>query len=335
MLKTRSNRSFTVLLIVFIIQVLVSMLKFYAWRVTESNAVMTDALESIANIIGGAIALYSIWLANRPADKEHPYGHGKIEFVSSGIEGGLILLSGIFIIGKSIQSLVVGADLPTALGFGSALVLISGAVNAILSFVLFREATASNSHAIKASAVHLRSDVLTSIALLISLGILYITHLAWLDPVIAIGFGCLIVYQALKILRESLGGVMDESNVELIIWFIKNLETNRRDEWIDLHNLRIIRYGSTLHIDAHLSIPWYFDIRQGHEIVEEIREVAIANSKQNIEFFIHTDPCIPDKQCEICSVENCMQRQAKLVNKVPWNPANVVENAKHSLNTAP
>jgi divalent metal cation (Fe/Co/Zn/Cd) transporter len=154
--------------------------------------------------------------------------------------------------------------------------------------------------------------------------------LYWLDKVIALGMSGFVIYNGYKIIRASLAGIMDEADMVLLHRFIKALNENRRENWIDLHNLRVIKYGSLLHIDCHLTVPWYLNIHEAHL---EIDALAILIKKQfgdSLELFVHTDGCMPFS-CTICTKTDCPVRQQPLKGRLEWTMQNVISNRKHQL----
>jgi divalent metal cation (Fe/Co/Zn/Cd) transporter len=122
---------------------------------------------------------------------------------------------------------------------------------------------------------------------------------------------------------------MDEADDSLLKKVVEKLQTSRRENWVDLHNLRIIKYGSTLHMDCHLTIPWYFNIHEGHKEVSALDNVIKNNFGDSVELAVHTDGCL-DFSCKICSKQNCPERKFDFVKQIEWNIANVSKNEKHS-----
>lgn len=303
--------------------------KFFAFFKTNSNAILTDALESIVNIVAGGFGLYSLFLAAKPHDEDHPYGHGKIEFISASIEGTLILSAGISMIIKSGYNFFVPKPLDN-LGIGLILVVVSGIINFIIGTYAQKNGEKNSSLTLIASGEHLKSDAYTSIGLLIGLGIVYVTDFFWMDNVVAILMGFLIIYNGYKILKHSVAGIMDEADFGLLDKVVFQLNTNRRENWIDIHNLRIIKFGEKIHIDCHTTIPWYFNAHEVHDelkLVEENIKLIIPN---NLETFIHADPCLPDS-CKVCCKTDCTVRQASFEQQIEWTLKNVMKNEKHFL----
>jgi len=305
-------------------------LKLTAYFLTHSNAVLTDALESIINIITGIFALFSLYYAARPKDEDHPYGHGKIELLSAGFEGGLIFISGVLIIAKSIYSFFQPSTIHS-LDIAAILALVAGAGNYVMGKYLVNLGKTHHSVLMIADRKHLISDTVSSIGLVIGLLVIHFTGLLWLDYVIAIIFGGFILYTGFKLVKASVTGLLDEADYDNLEKLIIVLNEHRKEKWIDMHNLRVLKYGHTLHIDAHITLPWYDNLENTHHEVIAVENLIKEKIHDEIEFFIHSDPCIP-YSCAICSVKDCKHRNATFQRKLNWTLKNLLPDRKHSLN---
>lgn len=302
--------------------------KIIAWKMTDSDAVFSDAMESIVNVISAFMGLYSLYLAAKPKDKDHPYGHGKVEFVTSGIEGALIAIAGIMIIYEGINSLVVGKVL-SQLDWGIAIIAATAVINYFLGYISIRKGEQENSLVLISSGKHLQSDTVTTLGVVISLIVVYFTKIYWLDSVVALIFGIYIIFVGYKIVRKSLSGIMDEQDRDLLDQIIKILEENRRTEWIDVHNMKIQQFGASLHIDAHITLPWYYSLRDAHNEMEKMILLLAKNINRSVEFNFHMDDCKPIS-CAICRISDCPVREQDFVKKVIWTPENVTYWDKHT-----
>ncbi|WP_027387629.1 cation diffusion facilitator family transporter [Chryseobacterium gregarium] len=302
--------------------------KIIAWKMTNSDAVFSDAMESIVNVISAFMGLYSLYLAAKPKDKDHPYGHGKVEFVTSGIEGALIAIAGIMIIYEGINSLVVGKVL-NQLDWGIAIIAATAVINYFLGYISVKKGEQENSLVLISSGKHLQSDTVTTLGVVISLIIVYFTKIYWLDSVVALIFGIYIIFVGYKIVRKSLSGIMDEQDRDLLDQIIKILEENRRTEWIDVHNMKIQQFGASLHIDAHITLPWYYSLRDAHNEMEKMIVLLAKNISRSVEFNFHMDDCKPIS-CAICRISDCTVREKDFVKKVVWTPENVTYWDKHT-----
>ena len=300
-----------------------------AFWVTRSVAILTDALESTVNVIAGFIGLYSLYVAAKPRDEDHPYGHGKAEFLSAAVEGTLIIVAGLVIIYESVLHFIYPRELQQ-LNRGIILVAITAVINFVVGTISIRNGKKNNSLALEASGKHLKTDTYSTLGIILGLILIKLTKLAWLDGVTAIVFAFIIMYTGYHILRHSLAGIMDEADKELLQKMLAVLNANRRTNWIDLHNLRVIKYGGQFHIDCHLTVPWYLNVVEAHKEVEELGKLIKKEFGTVFELFVHTDACL-DFSCSICAKEECTVRKRPFEKKVEWTLENVLKDKKHSL----
>ena len=306
--------------------------KIVAWYQTNSLAILSDALESIVNVVAGFIGLYSLYIAAKPGDLEHPYGHGKAEFISAAVEGTLIVGSGVLIIYETIQNFILKTKL-YSLDTGLYLIAATAVINYIAGTVCLRVGTKNKSLALQASGKHLQTDTYSTVAIIVGVGLMMITKLYWLDKVIALAMSCFIIYNGYLIIRKSLAGIMDEADMDLLKQMLKMLNANKRDNWIDLHNLRVIRYGSRLHVDCHLTVPWYLNVHEAHREVEALERLIRKEFGESIELFVHTDGCLPIS-CPICIKDDCPVRQQVFQKRLEWTLENILSNKKHTVQEA-
>ena len=304
-------------------------IKFVAWWMTHSNAVLTDALESIINIVAGLFALFSLIIAAKPKDLNHPYGHGKIEFISVGFEGALIALAGLGMIGKAIYNFFYPQEIHQ-LDIAIWLTAITGAVNFVMGKWLERRGKKDQSITLVGSGKHLQSDGYSSLGMLLGLSLVWWTSWYVLDNVLTIIFGAIILITGFNLLRKSLAGIMDEADYKLINELVAVLDRERKDNWIDIHNFRVIQYGAALHIDCHMTLPWYFDNRQSHREVKALERLMEQNCASPVEHFIHIDAC-NSEACRICQKKDCPVRENPTEVRLPWTIENIMENKPHEV----
>ncbi|WBX95566.1 cation diffusion facilitator family transporter [Chryseobacterium gambrini] len=324
--KSKDKLAFQKLIAVFGVILFIG--KIIAWKLTNSDAVFSDAMESIVNVISAFMGLYSLYLAAKPRDDDHPYGHGKVEFVTSGIEGALIAIAGVMIIYEGINSLIVGKVL-SKIDLGIWIIAATAAINYLLGYISIQKGKAENSIVLISSGKHLQSDTLTTLGVVVSLIVVYFTRIYWLDSVVALGFGIYIIVVGYKIVRKSLSGIMDEQDPDLLEQIIQVLEENRKTEWIDVHNMKIQQFGAHLHIDAHITLPWYYSLRDAHNEMEKMIILLAKNTKRTVEFNFHMDDCKPIS-CSVCQISNCPVREKDFVKRVVWTPENVTSVDKHT-----
>lgn len=327
MLKSQEN--FNIQKKLTLVILLLFLIKLTAWYFTNSVAILTDALEYTINVISGFIGLYSLYLSSLPKDRNHPYGHGKVEFLSATVEGTLMIVSGFVIIYEAINNLKHPHVLQR-LDHGIYLVGFTGVINYIVGYLSIKSGKKNNSLSLIATGKHMQSDTYATLGIVIGLILIYFTNYIWIDSVVAFVFAFIIIVTGYKILRTSIAGIMDEADEELLAKMVKHCEAHRRENWIDLHNLRFIKYGGTLHLDCHLTIPWFFNIHEGHLEVDELEKIVKDNFGDSVELMVHTDGCL-DFSCKICDKKDCAMRKYEFIKKVEWTVDNVSLNNKHRI----
>lgn len=307
--------------------------KMGAWYLTHSVTVLTDALESIVNVIAGFLGLFSLILAARPRDTNHPYGHGKAEFLSSAVEGTLILLSGLVIIYEAVHHLIEPPQLQR-LDTGIYIIAGAGIINYLAGKYAEREGAKSNSLVLVSAGKHLQTDAYSTVAIVIGLLILVLTgnKWAWIDSAVALSFALITMITGYKVLRRSISGMMDEMDLVLLDKVIKVLQENRQPQWIDLHNLRVIQYGSLMHIDAHTTLPRYFQVWEADKEIHALEDLIRSHFDNQVELFIHIDGCMP-YQCKLCAMPGCPVRSEALQQQLVWTVDNIWADSKHGKST--
>ncbi|MFT4094769.1 MAG: cation diffusion facilitator family transporter [Niabella sp.] len=333
MIHTAQQQNFKMQRWVALISVVLLVIKFIAWYYTASVAILTDAMESIVNVIAGFIGLYSLYIAARPRDVNHPYGHGKAEFLSAAVEGVLIGIAGIFILYEAIYKLMKPAPVNKT-DLGIILIAGTGIINYTVGAICIAKGRKNKSLALEASGRHLQTDTYSTGAVVLGLIILHFTKLAWIDAAIALVLAAFILYTSYNITRKSIAGIMDEADTALLISMVELINTHRRDNWVDLHNLRVIKYGSVLHVDAHLTVPWYFSVREAHHEIDYFSTLIRNAFEESIELFVHSDDCIETVQCPICLKSDCNVRKLPFEKRIKWTFENAVKNKKHNTHTS-
>ena len=326
-LKKALQEKRNIIVFALIMSVLLMLAKFTAYFITSSNFVLTDAAESVVNVIASAFAFYSISLASQPKDINHPYGHGKVEFFSVFIEGTLISIAGITIVFKGSYGLFYPNEVHDVL-VGAIIIGITGAINGGIGFYMISKGKALRSITLEADGRHLITDMVTSGGLVVGLILIYFLSYPWLDSGLSVLVGLYICYTGYKLVRRSVGGLMDEADFTIVQDIIRILNEQRKVEWIDIHNLRAQKYGNELHIDCHMTLPNYFDLNRVHEEVALVDKLINKEAHIDTELFIHTDPCLPDC-CHYCSMPNCPIRSEPKRIDIIWTMDNITRNKKH------
>lgn len=285
--------------------------KFYAYHVTNSQSIFSDALESIVNVIAAVITVIVIIIASKPADEDHPYGHGKIESMASTFEGGAILLAGILIVIQAVQVFIHGAKVDEV-DIGLAIVVGAGVVNGVLGFFLHARGKKLYSEALKSSGIHLMTDTLTSVGVVAGLLLVKFTGLNWIDPLVAAIFGSMLVFAGGKILVRSGNILVDAHDVETLELIANLFEKHYRPGVIQIHFTRVIRSGAYHHIDCHMVIPEFWSVLEAHDFSERFEKAIIQDYPVDGELHIHHDPC-RRAFCETCELSHCPVRQAEFI----------------------
>ena len=265
--ELRTN--FAVILAALVVGVGLMGLKFYGYWITGSSAILSDALESIINVVASGFGLGSVVVSAKPADASHPYGHGKIEFFSAGFEGALIILAAAGIFFQGIKQILNPQDLPQ-LGIGLSFLVAAGLGNLVMGLVELRIGKRTKSLVLEADGKHLLTDVYTSGVVLVGLALVYFTGWFRFDGIIACVAGANIVFWGAKLVRKAFGELMHTSDPELLDEICDLLSRHKKDMWIDIHRLRSWRSGKKIHVDFHLILPKDLPLEEGHREVKEL-----------------------------------------------------------------
>jgi cation diffusion facilitator family transporter len=294
-------------LISLVVSALLLGAKYEAYRLTGSTAILSDALESIVNVVAAVFALGGLVFAGRPADRNHPYGHGKIEFFSAAFEGGLIAFAAVLIIYEVAQSLIRGVEV-RQLEAGLGIVLAAGVVNLLLGKFLVRTGRRHSSLTLVADGQHVLSDFWTSIGIVAGLILVRVTGLAWLDPVVAALVALNLMWTGVRLVRHAAGGLLDEEDTALLGRLLEVLQQHVGQGVIRIHHLRAIRAGRFHHVDAHLVVPEFWSVDRAHELAETLAARVIKELGVEGELAFHTDPC-HQIYCAMCDLDDCPVRR--------------------------
>lgn len=290
--------------------------KIGAYLITGSAAIFSDAAESVVHVMATSMALYSIILSSRPADESHPYGHGNVEYFSAGIEGILIAVAAIFIIYEGVIAIIAGPELKQ-LGIGAVVITFASIVNLLLGNFLIRTGKKTNSLTLVADGKHVLTDSITSFGVIAAVVLVIITGIQILDPIIAILIALNILFTGWKLIRESIGGLMNEVKPELLKKLSDKLISIKKNYWIDIHELRFWQSGDKVFIDFHLILPYYFNIKQTHE-EENVIEAELQKDFSNADLKIHLDYCVPEL-CKFCAYTECQVRSEEHAKMFNWD----------------
>ena len=296
--------------------------KFVAWLSTDSQAVLSDAMESIVNVVAAFAMLFAVRFSSRPADEDHPYGHGKIEFVTSGSEGGAIAFAALLIISQSVTALLHG-HAPRNLDFGMAIVLGAGLANCALGIYLIRVGKREGSAALVADGHHVISDFWTSAGAVVGLLLVRFTGLVWIDPVVAMLVALQLLVTGWKLLRSAARGLLDELDPEVVGALASALEKARGQGVIEVHDLRAINVGGRRHVDLHVVVPEFWPVERAHREMDEYERRTQELHTQPAELQFHVDPC-ERAYCARCEYADCPVRREPCTARRTFTAESVV-----------
>lgn len=291
--------------------------KFAAWLISGSTAILADAAESIVNVVAAAIVTVGVAVGSRPADADHPYGHGKAEFLSAAVEGGMILVAATLILIEATRAILVGPEL-RALGRGIVVAGGAGVANLVLGLYLVRVGRREGSAALAADGLHVLSDVVTTAGTLVALALVGATGFVILDPLVAIVVGLHILRTGWRVIRRALAGLLDEADFDLLAAIAGHLETERRPEWVEIHQLRAWSSGTIKHVDLHLTVPRYLSVDDAHRLADGLERGLARWIEGEGDVVVHLDPCLP-RHCGACTMPRCPVRSRPVDKPFPFD----------------
>lgn len=262
-------------------------LKTVAWRITGSVGLLSDAIESVVNLVGGIMALAMLTIAARPADEDHAYGHSKAEYFSSGVEGSLILVAAVSIAIAAVLRLITPKPLE-AIGMGLAVSVAASLVNLVVALLILRAGKKHNSITLEANAHHLLTDVWTSVGVVAGVGLVAFTKWNWLDPVVALLVAANIVWTGVRIVRRSIAGLMDISLSPEDIATVRKVLKTYEQTGIQFHALRTRQAGARKFVSTHVLVPGDWTVQRGHELLDKI-EADVGRALPDTVVFTHLE----------------------------------------------
>jgi cation diffusion facilitator family transporter len=281
--------------------------KLVAWRITGSAAVLSDALESTVNVVAALFAVFALRFAAQPADRDHPYGHGKVEFLAAAFEGGLVAFAAVLILWSAAWSLIEGPSL-RKLDFGLLVTAAAGAANLALGAWLVRTGRRLSSPTLVADGKHVLSDVWSTLGVLVGLTLVRLTGIVWLDPVAALALGLLLVRTGIGLVKEAVGGLLDREDPVLLGKLVEAFNEAKVAGLSGIHRLRAIRSGGVVHVDAHVFVPNHWTVEEAHAAAHHLEDALIGRSGLAGELALHLDPCRAEP-CATCELTDCPERR--------------------------
>ncbi len=306
--------------IVLAVGIVLMAMKFIAWSITDSVSIFTDALESIVNVVAAVIGLYALYLSSKPRDSSHPFGHGKIENISSLIEGSMICVAGIIILLEAAERIIDPQEIES-LDIGIVLMVIAALANFAVGYIAILKGRRSRSPVLVAAGKHLCSDTLFSTAIIIGLIVMMIldatgNQILWLDGAIAGVAGIIITVTGAKVIKESMDSSMDKADMGVVEQILDTLKESRHGDWIDIHNLRVIKYGPMLHVQFHVVLSRSMTVEDVFNEINELKGSIRRIYGNSVDLIIMADPCT-DEFCPYCGKE-CPNRKTEMVSLPEW-----------------
>ncbi len=283
---------------------------------TNSVGILSDALESTVNVITGFITLKSLHWASKPQDEDHPYGNGKIELITASLEGILIGVAGTLIIIEALQRLGTPTEI-IAIDLGIVLLLVTAIINYLMGRYSISHGKKNKSVSLTAGGKHLISDAYTTLALVSGLTIFYFTGFSWVDSLLGVIFGIFILYTAYGVLKETVTGLLDEADVNTLHLLAAQIISKRNACWVNIHKLTYLKFGHISHVDLHLTLPWYYDVRQSTEEITQLKKIIRINLPEDlVEISVQSEPCITN-MCSQCDLD-CSYRKYNFMDYNQW-----------------
>ena len=282
-------------------------MKFYAAKISNSSTLRSDALEGTVNVLAAVFGLGSILFAEKPADRDHPYGHGKIEYFASAFEGGLITLAGFLMLIDTISRWINAAQIQD-LGRGLQINFVAGLLNGIVGAIIYLGGKKYRSQVLIADGLHLFSDLITTVAITLALVITLYTQWHWLDPLVAIAVSFFLFWTGYHLVRSSAAALLDAENPQLLQEIVDRLNRVERGKVITIHELKAREFGRDKHVDIHLVLPQFLSVKEAHDTTDAFVSSVIEEFGRDSLIQTHIDPC-ERAFCRECPLADCAIRK--------------------------
>jgi cation diffusion facilitator family transporter len=298
-----------------VVGIVLLVIKFWAHNITDSQAIYSDALESIVNVVTACIGIVVVYYASKPVDDDHPYGHGKVEYFSAAFEGGLITFAALVVLFEAASAQLRGGALHN-LDQGIWLISVAGVVNYITGWGLMRTGGKYASPTLQSAGAHLMIDFWTTVGAVIGVVLVKLTGLIWIDRVVAAVLGLHMAHSGYKIIRSSLADLLDAEDLKILERLAQIFERHAGEGIIQIHHTKVIRAGWFHHIDAHVVVPEFWTIEKSHERLDVFEDKVINEYEYGGEANFHLDPC-KRKYCAVCDYQECPVRVVPFEKRLP------------------
>ena len=323
---TSSRIRFTAILCSLIGGLLILALKLYAAKIANSSALRSDALEGTVNVLAAAFGLGSILFSEKPADQDHPYGHGKIEYFAQAFEGGLISLAGFLIVIDTLSRLSHQVEMDQ-LSLGLKLSVIAGGLNGVMGLLIYLAGKKHQSQILIADGIHLLSDLVTTVVLAAGLILAIVTGYAWLDPLLAFGVAIFLLRTGFILVHESSKALLDAENPLLTEKIVEYLNEIPRHHVITAHEMRAQEFGRDKHVDIHVVVPEFMSIKEAHGLIDNYALKLSEKLGHGSVVHTHVDPC-GRNYCRECSILECPIRQQDFEKMLPFTRESIIKPGK-------
>ena len=304
-----------------VVAVTLLIIKVIAAWLTGSRAVFSDAAESVVNVVASGVMLLAVEAAAKPADADHPFGHGKAELLAAAFEGALLLVAAAAIAWEAAPGLFAPQPVEH-LGLGSVLVGITAIGNAAFGWGLVRTGRRTNSPALIADGKHLLTDSVSTIAVLVAIGVVIVTDLLWVDPAAACAVAVWITYTGGTMIAGAARGLLDTRSPQYAQKITAALQEDPIEGLLDPHDLRVIDATSNVVVLLHARAPWMWTLSQGRVVQDQAAERIAAVFDVPTEVHVQLEPCITSN-CGGCSVERCERRSTAYRGPTTLDPVNI------------
>lgn len=301
--------------------------KMGVYFITGSVAVLSDAIESVINIATSGFALYAVWLASLPRDKEHPYGHGRVEYIAEAGEGVAITVAGLAILLVAF-SRSSGHESMDASALGIVLIGLIAVVTYIAGTVIVRAGKQTKSPTLVADGLHIRADAITTIGAFVGVVLVYITGLQWIDQAVAGLLGAWLVWSGGRLLFGASANLMDQADPALLDELGGVFQEVREPGWVAPHLTRVHRLGQSIHVDMHMVFPRYWPLERAHDASRTLEKALEAHYGPDADLMLHMEACTP-VSCSYCDVSACPVRATPFEGRRVWTGEYIAAPFRH------
>lgn len=297
------------------------LLKMVAAWMTGSSAVLSDAAESVVNVVAASVMLLAVRSAAEPADAEHPFGHGKAELLAAAFEGALLLAAAL-IIGWNALPALFAPEPVEHLGWGSLLIGLTAVGNGVFGGLLIRNGGRTGSPALVADGRHLLTDAVSTVGVLVAIGLVELTGLAWIDPAAACILAIWIAYTGTTVVSGATRGLLDTRSPEYAERIAAALSDPPIEGLLEPHDLRVLDATSNVVVLLHARAPWMWTLERGHALQEQTEARVASVFTVPSEVQVQLEPCVP-RCCQACRVKDCERRSVDFTAPAPLEPRQI------------